>query len=49
MDIFSDGIDVHGFRNGFIYTPWAIISNTTGGIDVTAAVVSEMGAASGKA
>ena len=29
---------------GFIYTPWAIISNCTGGIDVTQQVVSELGA-----
>jgi hypothetical protein len=31
-----------GLPWGLFYTPWAIISNMTGGIDVTGAVIQEM-------
>jgi hypothetical protein len=31
-----------GIPWGLIYTPWAIFSNMTGGIDVTGAVIQEM-------
>lgn len=33
-----------GLPWGLIYTPWAIISNLSGGVDVTQAVLAELGA-----